>query len=73
VAAGENAGRSLRHDFIVLRHTAEPLARDINGVWKAEFRSSAANDDAGAIACWIETDGVPVQATGGWLPNTTKQ
>ena len=73
VGAGENAGRSLRHDFVVLRHAAGLLVRNGNGSWKTELNSSGAEDDAGAIACWMETDGVPVQATGGWLPNTTKQ
>lgn len=67
VRAGENAGHSLHHDFVVLRHAASPLLRDINGSWKAEVRSSAANADSDAIACWVETDGLPIQATGGWL------
>jgi hypothetical protein len=67
VRAGENAGRSLRHDFIVLNHATAPLVRAANGFWNAELTSSADHGDAGAIACWIESDGVPVQATGGWL------
>jgi|SRR5438105_929 len=72
VGAGENAGRSLRHDFVVLRHAAAPLVRDADGSWKTELRPSAGNDQAGAIACWIETDGVPIQATGGWLRGSRK-
>ena len=72
VGAGENAGRSLRHDFVVLRHAARPLVRNDNGSWTAELNSSAAEDDSGAIACWIETGGVPIQATGGWLPGYRK-
>jgi hypothetical protein len=69
VRAGENSGRSLRHDFVVLRHTTAPLVRDANGSWKAELTSNLGHDDQpGAIACWIERDGVPLQATGGWLP-----
>jgi len=73
VGAGENAGRSLRHDFVVLCHAAAPLVRDANGSWKTELTSSAGYEEAGAIACWIESDGVPVQATGGWLPGMTKK
>lgn len=71
VRAGENAGRSLRHDFVVLRQAAGPLVRDANGFWKTELTSSSSHGEAGGIACWIESDGVPVQATGGWLPGTT--
>jgi hypothetical protein len=68
VRAGENEGRSLRHDFVVLRHATAPLIRDVNGLWKVELTSSEGNhEETGAIACWVETDGVPVQATGGWL------
>ena len=73
VGAGENAGHSLRHDFVVLRHAAGPLMRNGNGAWKRELNSSGAEDDAGAIACWIETDGVPIQAAGGWLAGSRKR
>ncbi|PYJ42197.1 MAG: DUF1223 domain-containing protein [Verrucomicrobia bacterium] len=72
VRAGENAGRSLRHDFVVMRHATGPLVHNGNGLWKTELNSSGAKDDAGAIACWIETDGVPIQAIGGWLPEYRK-
>ena len=72
VGAGENAGRSLRHDFVVLHHAAAPLVRDGNELWKAELGSSSGDNAAGAIACWIETDGIPIQATGGWLPGYRK-
>src|SRR6266404_9481608 len=35
VRAGENAGRSLRHDFVVLHHATAPLVQNGNGFWKA--------------------------------------
>jgi hypothetical protein len=74
IRAGENEGRSLRHDFVVLRHAAAPLVRDANGLWKTELTSSEGNhEEAGAIACWIESDGIPLQATGGWLPDAAKR
>jgi hypothetical protein len=74
VRAGENAGHSLRHDFVVLRHATAPLARDANGLWKIELTSSEGNrEEAGGIACWIESDGIPIQATGGWLPGAEKK
>ncbi len=73
VRAGENAGRSLRHDFVVLRHSEAPLVRDANGFWKTDLTSSADHGEGGALACWIESGGVPVQATGGWLSATVKK
>lgn len=69
VNAGENSGRSLRHDFVVLAHASGPLTRDPNGNSNAEITASTANDKVGAIAFWIEVEGVPIQATGGWLKN----
>src|SRR5438552_14485596 len=71
VDAGENAGRSLRHDFVVLHPATAPLVRDVERFWKGESRFTS-NPDAAAIACWIETEGVPIQATGRWVPGYRK-
>jgi hypothetical protein len=73
VGAGENAGRSLRHDFVVLHHATAPLVQNGNGFWKTELTLSVADPDVGAIACWIETNGVPIQAAGGWLAGSRKR
>jgi hypothetical protein len=73
VKAGENTGRTLRQDFVVLQHVSAPLVRDANGLWQRALTSSAGHAEAGAIACWIESDGVPVQATGGWLSGRAKR
>ncbi|MEP6604013.1 MAG: DUF1223 domain-containing protein [Spartobacteria bacterium] len=73
VRAGENSGRSLRHDFVVLRHATGELKRDADGLWTCELMSSPAQEEATAIACWIESDGVPIQATGGWLSGAGKK
>ncbi len=70
VNAGENAGRTLRQDFVVLGQVSAPLVRDANGLWRATLSSAAGLKEAGAIACWIESGGMPVQATGGWLSRT---
>lgn len=63
VAAGENGGRNLHQDFIVLALTKQNMS---NG--KAEF---AFNPDsrAGGIAAWITAPNQiePIQAVGGWL------
>ena len=63
VRAGENRGRDLRQDFVVLSLSSE---RMIAG--KAEI---ALNPDprAGALAAWITSSNQtePIQAVGGWL------
>jgi hypothetical protein len=63
VTAGENSGRSLRQDFVVLSLTSEKMSDG-----KAEI---ALNPDsrAGAIAAWVTAPNQlePLQAVGGWL------
>jgi len=63
VTAGENSGRSLGQDFVVLALTNQKMAAG-----KTEF---AFNPDsrAGAIAAWITSANQlePIQAVGGWL------
>ena len=63
VTAGENSGRSLGQDFVVLALTNQKMS---NG--KTEF---AFNPDsrAGAVAAWITSSNQlePIQAVGGWL------
>ena len=61
--AGENSGRNLRQDFVVLSLTNQSMSAG-----KVEF---AFNPDsrAGAIAAWITAPNQiePVQVVGGWL------
>jgi len=71
VAAGENAGRTLRHAFVVLDHRREPL-RSEEGAHRARFdwpRDGSAAPRL-ALAAWVTPrDGLePLQAAGGWLP-----
>ena len=63
VTAGENNGRSLRQDFVVLS-----LAHERMSGGKAEI-SLKADARAGAIAAWITApDRIePIQAVGGWI------
>ena len=68
VKAGENRGRTLRHDFVAL---AVHSARLVNGT--AELRllkSTEAGIPRQALAVWVTRHGdrTPLQATGGWLP-----
>jgi hypothetical protein len=67
VQSGENRGRTLRHDFVVLNLQTSRLAAGA-----AELTVPAAGDPAvtrQALAIWITRRGqlVPVQATGGWI------
>jgi len=63
VGAGENSGRNLRQDFVVLSLTNQKMSGG-----KTEF---AFNPDprAGAIAAWITSPNQleAIQAVGGWL------
>lgn len=61
VTTGENRGRTLVHDFVVLAHLTSPT-----GTFTLD------TEGAGAVAAWVSSDGnpTPLQATGGWLTNT---
>ncbi len=71
VKAGENRGRLLRHDFVVLALVKAALVRS-GVVAKGEFvlnkQRNAAESDL-ALAVWITPAGrfEPLQAAGGWL------
>jgi len=70
VARGENAGRKLRHDFVVLELASTDMVAGVNG-WtgSATLQRDFGGDKATALAAWItppETS-TPIQATGGWL------
>lgn len=65
VRRGENAGRTLRHEFVALGLASAPL---VNGA--AELMLPPV-DPAGvgrrALAVWVSRAGAPLQAAGGWL------
>ncbi len=69
VKRGENAGRKLTHDFVVLSSATAPLSREGEN-WSANLSNFAPPAEASALAVWVEDDLQPVQAVGGWLdPN----
>jgi hypothetical protein len=70
VRAGENNGRSLRHDFVVLSLTHEKLTSGKQELHFAPAPESAARPERTALAAWIAnaSDIRSIQATGGWLP-----
>jgi hypothetical protein len=74
IGAGENKGRRLHHDFVVLHHQSLPFLGH-GEIWIAEtpLPDSSAATSRRALAAWVtEVDTeVPIQAVGGWLPKDT--
>lgn len=74
VTRGENRGRELLNDFIVLQLAAAPLARQADHFTAVmpSFTTGPVNTNL-AIAAWIEAPSsqTPLQAVGGWLPADT--
>lgn len=71
VRAGENAGRTLKHEFVALAATRGELAAE-GGVWRVRLSFSFVPDRSAsrrALAAWVTRgDGLtPLQATGGWI------
>ncbi|PYI75487.1 MAG: DUF1223 domain-containing protein [Verrucomicrobia bacterium] len=64
ITAGENNGRNLRQDFVVLSLVNEKMSDG-----KADMPFAGGDTRAGAIAAWITAPEQiePIQATGGWL------
>ncbi|MBA3544641.1 MAG: DUF1223 domain-containing protein [Chthoniobacterales bacterium] len=70
IGAGENVGRNLKHDFVVLDLQGGEMKTN-SGAEVARL-TTAAKAEAGArlaVAIWVTPRGqlAPVQATGGWL------
>ncbi len=67
ISSGENAGRTLIHDFLVLNQTDLEAS---NGQWRMKLPSlSQPLAKQFGLAVWVTQKGdtTPVQATGGWL------
>lgn len=69
VVNGENAGRTLRHDFVA-QGLAHAAMREAGGAWRAQLPCPAAagpRAEREALAVWVtDNEGRPVQATGGF-------
>ena len=73
VLSGENSGRTLAHDFVVLDHRVIHLELGDAGYRaEAELEAPAEPARAYALAVWVNARGVqqPLQATGGLLEST---
>jgi hypothetical protein len=72
VKSGENRGRKLRHDFVVLTTAQAEASRSHDGVHSMiSLPISLKIEHARiGIACWVTRgqDLEPIQAVGGWLP-----
>jgi hypothetical protein len=71
VRAGENNGRNLRHDFIVLSLVHEKMGLGTQELHLAPVSESMGHPERIALAAWVTHVGdiMPLQATGGWLPS----
>jgi len=70
VKAGENDGRQLKHDFIVLGFTTTPLAAAGGSAMQAGpvAIKSATGDSPAAVVGWVSgSDGSILQIAGGWM------
>ncbi len=70
VSAGENDNKVLQEDFVMLSHEQQN-SRD--NMWTIELPESIKHDATKyALAVWVHpvNDLVPLQATGGWLPQS---
>lgn len=69
VTSGENSGRALTHDFVVLAWEAKELKGGETGPLHFTLTAKAPSTVHTAVAAWIESarQPVPLQATGGDL------
>jgi hypothetical protein len=70
VGRGENRGRTLHEDFVVLGWTRGGVAPGSSAVWELALPAQRRADGARhAVAVWVARpdDPAPVQAVGGWL------
>lgn len=74
VTAGENGGRTLKHEFVVIGLAKSELAPDASGQGASAnvaIPGTIVHDATRrGLAAWVVQRGdlVPLQATGGWLP-----
>ena len=66
VKRGENAGRTLDHDFIVLEAVDYEIK---NGVWHGKLPTTKVSAPRYAVAAWVSSNKslIPIQAVGGFL------
>jgi hypothetical protein len=71
VKRGENGGRKLEQDFVVLNFHSSPMAADAReGFQSAPMEITSSTEVVpGAVVAWVSSaDGSILQIAGGWLP-----
>lgn len=70
VRAGENEGKQLRHDFVVLQHVNQQGVGAGQTTWELTIPQTSQAAPSLGIAAWVSRAGSlsPIQATGGFLP-----
>ena len=70
VTRGENAGRTLEHDFVVL--TLQQIDASAPHRWQARLPADPRGERQ-ALVAWLSTPGqpAPYQAVGAWLPDAS--
>lgn len=72
VQRGENRGKKLKHDFVVLNFSSMPMTSKNGHSYESgplEIASSI-TDQPGAVVAWVSaTDGAILQMAGGWFPH----
>ncbi len=70
VKRGENSGRNLRHDFVVVHLATAALAGDGQRLTASLQLPENGAATPAALAAWVTSGDAqpPLQATGGWLP-----
>lgn len=70
IGAGENSGRNLQHDFVVLSQSSQVM-KNADGRATASLTIASQKESAPrvALAIWVTRRGqlTPLQATGGWI------
>ena len=70
IGAGENSGRNLQHDFVVLSQQNGPMKSEAGrAIGSLTIGSTGENAPRKAIAVWVTRRDqlVPVQSAGGWI------
>ena len=70
IGGGENSGRTLQEDFVVLADSSADAVDDKDDlVWELPWPSVKSDEQPMAVVVWLsrEHDPMPVQITGGWL------
>ena len=70
VTSGENHGKKLSHDFVVLGLTNETMKAGTKDLRVPVATTKSSVDPRTAIVAWVTQAGQiePIQAVGGWLP-----